>query len=375
MKFPRISHFLVAFTLMSFTVAVFLNISSTQAAFGTSPPWVRNDHLLPGTTFEQVINLSRSEADEAIKATAKVNGDKQLLKWITIPDEDELVMKEGQTILPMKVIVEVPKRAEIKNYVGNIFISLAPLKTESSLEGGEVGITLGANISVDITVIGEKIFDYNVQSISVDSLQAGSPFSLNLEIQNLGNVSISNANGQIEIYNSSQTEVIKSLDFIPLSESVAPDENKISKMIFEEVILDPGEYWVFVKAFTDGKVVYENRLPLEVKAKMVPVITPEDTISTKPSLPVIEEEADMTPSAIQVPVTDLRPAAQASTDLPKLYLIIGLAGLLFGLIALIAVVVVLIILLKSQQRATIKQQPARNIQVQPGANASDNKLN
>ena len=77
---------LVTFMLISLSLSVFSNFTDVKAAFGTSPPWVKNDSVLPGTTFEQVINLSRNETETAMKAVVSVTGDEELVKWIEIQD-------------------------------------------------------------------------------------------------------------------------------------------------------------------------------------------------------------------------------------------------------------------------------------------------
>lgn len=340
------------------------NISSSRAAFGTSPPWVKNDHMLPDTTFEQIINLSRNNPEKEMQAMVRLTGDEKLLKWITIPDQENLIMEKGQNVLPMKVIVDVPKRAELRNYRGGIFITLAPVVSDT-LEGGQVAINLGANILVDITVIGEEVVDYRVVSVSSDPIQEKNPLSFKIKIENLGNVSIDNIEGQIEIHNKAQTEILESLDFVPLDDSIAPDETNIVRMIFEDTILDPGQYWIFVKSIKDGEIEFEDRLFQEITKKVVPVITPEDITSKKPSLPGDGEEADVMPPAVQVPVSDLRPAAPAEAS--NVYLIFGLAGLGLGLIGIIGLIVVLIIVLKNQQKPAINGYPAQGQPAQPQA--------
>ena len=53
----KFRHLLIALALMGLGVSIASNVLHSEAAFGTSPPWVRNDHLLPGTTFQQIVNL------------------------------------------------------------------------------------------------------------------------------------------------------------------------------------------------------------------------------------------------------------------------------------------------------------------------------
>jgi len=144
---------LVTFLLISLSLSVLTGTRISEAAFGTSPPWVNNEGMQPGTSFEQIINLSRNETDMAMKATIRFDGNQELQKWIEIQDQENLIMDVGQTILPMKVTINVPRTAGGGDYTGGIFVILAPTVAGA---GGEVAIGLGAHVSVNITVLGEK---------------------------------------------------------------------------------------------------------------------------------------------------------------------------------------------------------------------------
>lgn len=354
MKFTRFRIFLVVCMLIGLSVSIFSNIFTAEAAFGISPPWVQSDNLLPGTTFEQVVNLSRNDTEEAMKATIKMSGDKDLLKWIEIPDKENLIMKEGQNTLPMNVIINVPKRVAIKNYKGNIVIVLLPIVHDDSLGGGQVAIALGASVDVDITVVGDKVIDYKIVSTSVKPLPEGNAFGLSVEVENLGNVDIEGIKGQIDIYDIKETELIQSLTFPPFRFPIEFYTTQTATMFFKEAKLDPGEYRVIVTIFKDGEVIYENRLYQKIAEKVIPVITPEDAISAKPSLPgssTVEPDT-APPPVIEVPVTDMRPVAPplSGAETNSAYLIFGLAGLGLGLVGLIGIIVVLIMVLKNQQR-------------------------
>jgi len=348
------------------------NVPQSEAAFGTSPPWVKNDHMLPGTTFEQIINLSRDDTSEEFMVSSRITGDKMLLSWIKIQDEKTLVMKAGQAILPIKVIVNVPKQAAIRNYVGGIFVALKPSANAGG--GGEVAISLGAHIAVNITVTGDKITDYNIKSITSDPLKEGEAFYLNVEVQNLGNTDIAEPSGQIDIYNSTESEILKSLTFVALPEPVSPNETVKSKMVFKDLVLEPGEYWAVVKATKKGKVIYENRLFVSVKAKAVPVVKPEDIVVKRPSLPTKVAEGETvpvavpaevpattpptiadTPAVVETPPVDLRPAAPALGQTNGIILIFGLAGLGFGLIAMVGVIIALVMVIRNQRQANLER--------------------
>lgn len=356
MQLTRLHHLLITLIVATlFITSIFSYIANSKAAFGTSPPWVKNDHMLPGTSFEQVINLSRSDTDKAVKANVQLTGDEQLIKWLNIENIDDLIMRKGQTTLPMKVTVNVPKKAELKNYRGGIFITLKAVDPDT-LGGGQVGIALGANITVDITVIGDKVIDYRVISVLNNPIEEKNPLSIKVQVKNLGNVSINEVKGKVDIYDETQSVLIKSLDFLPLDDAIAPDETQIARMIFEDTILEPGDYWLFIEASKDGKVVYENRLKQQITKIITPIITPEDAMFGKESLPKLpgegeaEAEEQETPEIIEIPVTELKPAASATNETNNAFLIFGLAGLGFGLIALIGVIIVLIFILKNQRQ-------------------------
>ena len=309
MKSSRKIGFLLAIlSLVGLSLSLTSNVPPSEAAFGTSPPWVRNDHMLPGTTFEQIVNLSRNDPDQDMKVNVRITGDKEIAKWLKIENQNRLIMKKGENILPMKAIVEVPKRAALRDYKGGIFVTLEPI-LGGAQEGGTVAITLGANISVEISVIGTISINYRVQSISLISTEVGQPFVLNAEIENMGNTEITNLNGQIDIYDEKETQVLKSLPFGPLSQPVSPDEKGKVQIAFDDFKLDAGNYWVLVKVYKGKEVIYENRLYQQVTAKVVPVVTPEDVLGKKPSVPKLPSEEEVTVAPQVVPEAPLKAAA------------------------------------------------------------------
>ena len=351
---------LIGVALMGIGVAVSVNAPQSQAAFGTSPPWVKNDHLLPGTTFEQIINLSRNETEQDMQVNIRIDGDKEISKWLKIEDQKNLIMKKGQTVLPMKVTVKVPKNAALKDYRGGIFVTLESIAGADTSKGGNVAIKLGAHILVQLSVIGDKVVDYRIKSITLDTLNQGDPFHLNVEVENMGNTEISELNGQIDIYDKKETQVIKSVTFGKLTEPVSPDEVKKTMVNFTDLILEPGEYWIVAKVIKDEKVIYENRLYQKVENKVVPVITPEDVGVKKPSIPKTQDETtETTQETVTQPViTQQQPiiihesAPAPSNDYLILFVMAG-AG--FGLMAMIVIIILLVVLIKNQRQAAIQR--------------------
>ena len=351
----KIGFLLAILSLVGLSLSLSSNVPPSEAAFGTSPPWVRNDHMLPGSTFEQIVNLSRNDPDMDMKVNVRITGDKEIIKWLKIENQNRLIMKKGENILPMKAILEVPKKAALKDYKGGIFVTLEPI-LEGSQEGGTVAITLGANIAVEISVIGTISINYRVQSISLNPIEAGQPFALSAEIENMGNTEITTLNGQVDIYDEKETQVLKSLPFGPLSQPVSPDEKGKVQITFDDFKLDVGNYWVKVKVYKGKDMIYENRLYQQVTAKVTPVVTPEDALGKKPSVPKLPTEEEVTTIPEVVPEAPLRAAAPITpAPASSLMLIFGLVGLGFGLIAMIGVIVVLMIVIRSQRQANIER--------------------
>lgn len=355
MKLNRLSSVILSVALISLSLSVFFGAKTLQASFGTSPPWVRNEHMLPGTTYEQVINLSRSDTSKAMQVDVRLNGDEQLIDWIEIPNLDNLILRPGERSIAMKVIVDVPEKAALRNYISYIRVSLVPIKDVLG-QGGEVAITLGANIQVDITVTGEKVTKYRIESINTNAIHENEPLIITTKLTNLGNTEITKINGTIDIYDNQQKELIESLEFEPFPDHpVSPEVTAIRKMAYMDLGLEPGQYWLNIKINEGNKVSYENQLFQEIKEKAVPIVTPEDAEATKPLLPgsakteTEEEKTETDIPVIQVNVPEYKPAASDESN--NLFLIFGLAGLGFGMIAIIAVIVVLVFMLKNQRNA------------------------
>ncbi len=356
MKLTRFSLFLLSFALIGLGISLLSNIDKSEAAFGTSPPWVRNDHLRPGMTYETIINLSRNEQDTAMQVNTRIGGDDEVQRWLKIEDEDDLIMKKGQKVLPMKVTVKVPRRATLKDYKGGIFVTLQPVQEEGDQKGGTVAIQLGAHIVVELSVVGEEVVNYRVKSLTVDSLEEEDYFHINVDVENKGNVELKKLNGQVDIYNKDETEVLHSLAFGELGDPVPPDTLLKTQIVFSEVTLEPGEYWVKSRVFKDDEVIYENRLYQKVNEAEVPVVTPEDVEDVKkPSLPTLpeEEQTVLSPDEAEAMKTAAPPAAQTQDN--TWFLVFGLAGLGFGLLSLTAIIVVLVVMMKRQQQTTLQQ--------------------
>lgn len=282
MKIVRFFKSSVIIMLIALSVGMSVNISGALAAFGTSPPWVQSEHVLPGSAYEQIVYLSRSDSEVAMQASIRMDGDEDLIKWIKIQDADNLILEIGKTVFPMTVIIEVPEDASSKRYTGGLFVTLSPVKTDNTLEGGEVGIGLGAHVLVDITVASDKVTDYDIRAVSVEAkAEEDAPLSVSMKVENTGNTEISELVGKIDVYNSTNTEILESSAFKPVDATISPYETKEVKMFFEDLKLKPGSYWVAVEISKDGETIYEDRHLQKVGNEVIPIIMPDNVFETK----------------------------------------------------------------------------------------------
>ena len=194
------------FAILAFlTYSAFVPVQTpvANAAFGISPPWVKSEYALPGTTITQTINLSSSNTDRDMKVTARYTGDKKLKKWITIENEDNIIMKKGQTRIQVNFRVDIPKRAGIRHYSGDMALRLEPLVKEQT---SGVAIALGANVDIDIEVVGDEVIDFKISSASIDPITEGEPLGVNLRVSNLGNINLDNIKIVTDIWSNDRSE-------------------------------------------------------------------------------------------------------------------------------------------------------------------------
>jgi hypothetical protein len=247
---------------------------------------VRNERVLQGSVYEQVITFSRSDADSRLKVNVEVSGDPMLLEWVKLPPPDELVMNEGEKTLPMTVKVQVPVTAEARKYKGNLFASTSPANGNGGLKGGEVAINLGAHIEVDLTVVSEPILDYVVRSVSAPlEIKVGDPLIFEFRIENLGNQDITALEGMIDIIERRSGNVYKSIQLSEFPQAIKAYDSGRFAVEFPDLKLPEGEYWLDVKIMKDGQVHYENRLYVYV-AKPKPVALEEEVKAPKVITPV-----------------------------------------------------------------------------------------
>jgi len=185
---------------------LFSAFNTAHAGFGITPPYVTNSSLTRNSQYEQTIFLVRSDPTTDLKATISIDVP-GINEWFTIAEGQEFLLPRGVQKVPMTVKVQVPDKADFKQYSGNIRIKTgAP---DDSVASGAVSISLGAQIDVDITVIDKQIKDFKIRKIGISDLNEGHkigwlyfPGKIKFEmlLENLGNVPVAPSDVVFRIY-------------------------------------------------------------------------------------------------------------------------------------------------------------------------------
>ncbi|MEI7498620.1 MAG: hypothetical protein WCK11_05080 [Candidatus Falkowbacteria bacterium] len=261
--FSKISRNLQYYFLICLTMAAVFGFShNASAGFGISPPYLKNQQLVPGSKYEQQITLLRSSAEEDLKANLKVNAP-EIASWISIDKGEEFILPKGQVQVPMLVTVNVPKNAELGNYKGNINIKISSVNTQAA---AGVAIALGARIDIDLTLTNVANSDFVVKTAAIPDFELlkwpwkwkiFSYFlqrvSVVLNIENIGNVKTAPSKVSLEVFDIGKTK--------QLQLSVDKSLDKIDSFSTKEITahfrtdLDIGQYWGKVKVYKGNDIV------------------------------------------------------------------------------------------------------------------------
>lgn len=212
--------------LCAFSAAFFSGAGVAHAGFGITPPYVTNDRLTRGTTFEQRITLVRSDPvdDLKVQITKNIPG---IESWFEIDKGTEFIMPKGATQMPIIVTVHVPSDAEYKVYTGAIRIRTSSADVS---QGGGVSIALGAQIDVSLTVV-DKIMDFEIRRIRLIDLEEGyrkwslffpGKIRFFMTVENTGNTEYAPTKVAMDIYDADNAKLLERIENTNRIETIAP---------------------------------------------------------------------------------------------------------------------------------------------------------
>jgi len=239
-----------------------LGIGSVLAGFGISPPRLANDHLLPGSHYEQDIYLVRGEPKETLFTTIKINAP-EIESWIKVDPGFEFELPKGVQQFPVKFIVDVPQDAELKLYQGTIDILTSPEKAE----GGQVTVALGAEAKIALRVTAEEFSEFEFRGVTLSDVEQGSPIKLVLKIENKGNQETGPTKVYLKVFDQHHSALLEESE-ADILERVEPFQIQEIPVEFP-TDLGIGQYWGDFEIYQDDKLVRKDKQVFYILEKSV----------------------------------------------------------------------------------------------------------
>ncbi|MBU2101251.1 hypothetical protein KKH05_00810 [Patescibacteria group bacterium] len=242
MKFKR------AIILVSILL-LFVPVNVSRAGLGISPSTWVEDHGMPGSHIEKIFTLSRGEPIKDLFFEAEVTGD--IVDWISIDKGLEFTMPKGSQQFPITVTINVPQKAEHKNYKGEIRLK----STLKDNESQNVGVNVQALIQIDLTVAKGEFKDFEVTQISIPKQGAGKFVNVLLKIWNRGNVEAKPTRLEVTFWDKYKLEELATVEVSDFSamKAIKPfSQGEITVKV--PIELEPNAYWANVSVY-DGDVL------------------------------------------------------------------------------------------------------------------------
>lgn len=233
------------------------SLVQAQSSLGISPPYILNESLLPGSTFEQEFILSRS--DPNVDATARIEPDfGKFDDWIEFDKGLEFIMPEGEQRVPLVATIKVPDDAEVGSYKGAARINLSTAEDD-----GQVKLLPGVRIDVNMEVVSNTVRDIKVNLADIPDFPEGDDLGLILKINNQGNDSDGPSRVELTITDLLDNPIADlESDEIPGAKafSVEDVEVKIDNSI------EQGDYFALVKVYDENEVIFSDQVVFNVFA-------------------------------------------------------------------------------------------------------------
>jgi len=242
----------------------FLGLGASQAlaGFGISPPSLTNNHLLPGSHYEQLIYLVRGEPKETLFTTIKINAP-EIESWIKVEPGLEFDLPEGVQQFPVKFVVDVPEDAEFKLYEGTISI----LNSASKMSQGQVAVALGAEAKISLNVSREEFSGFVFRGASLGNTGKGSPIKLTLKIENKGNQDIGLIRAHLMVFDKYHRSLLEEHE-ADVSANIEPFKTQEISIEFP-TDLGIGQYWGDFKVYKGDRLIEKDEQVFNILEKTV----------------------------------------------------------------------------------------------------------
>jgi hypothetical protein len=236
--------------------------SAVFAGFGVSPPLIKEDKLVRGIRLDRIVYLVQGDPERDLQVELFVES--PVKDWIRFPQGNPVTIPKGVQQFPLAVEVAVPEDADFGVYTGTIRVTTVPEKADTA---GEVAISIGGIIDLDLTVGDDVIVDIDVRSIKIWNVKEGDHPEVDITVSNQGNVGAAPDAATFELFNKFgelRLAYAESKEFTP----VPAFNERVEHLTFPiDIHLAPGEYWGHVKVYKDNALLNELKTVFNVTEK------------------------------------------------------------------------------------------------------------
>lgn len=243
----------------------FLMANTVQAGFGVSPPKIIADKLIKGSHFESIVYLVQGNPLSDLQVDISVSGD-QINKWVEIEGGLKQVIPAGVQQFPLKVLIDVPEKADFGHYKGYLSLSTSVIKKTDDPEQNQITMSIGARVDLDLTVGDNFVQDFKIRQIKIANIRQGKPLQATVVVENIGNVKIKPERITFDLFDKFANVRLAFVEGdLQKVKDIAPFKTQEIKIKFPvDLKLGIGEYWGEVKVYKDGEVVKSNKTVFNV---------------------------------------------------------------------------------------------------------------
>lgn len=228
-------------------VFLLLAPQSLLAGFGVSPPQVAADRLVPGSHFESVIFLVQGNPEEDVLVNVAVDS-KDIKEWISFDPGTQFTIPAGVQQFPLTVIIDVPSDVDLGAYNAFVRVQTDP---KEAREAGEVAVSVGGRIDVNVTVGDEVVETFEVRRIQLLDIKEGKPLAASVTVNNTGNVPTTPDTISYELFNKFGEIRLAFVETSDFEKVPSFTEETIDVSFPIDIVIAPGEYWGHVKVYDE----------------------------------------------------------------------------------------------------------------------------
>jgi hypothetical protein len=262
-------------SLLIIILGLTFGATSFVHGFGVTPPFINSQILTRGSHFESTVYLSRGSPEADTMAEVTIDAP-EIASWITIKQGMNFILPKGEKLVPLTVIIDVPKDAAFKRYLGYVRVRALPI---GGAQSGQVATVGGTRIDLGLTVTETGFPDFKVQGVNVPTFEQGDPFVFLMVLNNTGNVRIRPSKIHVDISDLNMVKTITSGDITEM-DFVEPFQTGQIKGSFP-VDLAVGEYWANITVYNEAGPIGEV---FKIFFKVVPPGTLKQNESEKKGL-------------------------------------------------------------------------------------------